>query len=53
MVKKLTTAIIICGILIAAPVYKANLIPESATMMLLGVSLIVLSAIGRKKVLKR
>jgi hypothetical protein len=49
-VKKLTTLIIICGILIAAPVYKANLISESATMVLLGVGLIVLSAIGRKKV---
>ena len=51
--KKFTTAIIILGILIAVPVYNANLIPESATMVLLGVSMIVLSAIGRKKVLKR
>ena len=49
--KKLTTAIIIFAVLIAAPVYNANLIPESATMVLLGVGLIVLSAIGRKKVL--
>jgi hypothetical protein len=51
--KKLTTAIIIFGILIAVPVYNANLIPESATMVMLGVGLIVLSAVGRKKVLKR
>ena len=51
--KRITTAIIICGILIAVPVYNANLIPESATMMLLGVGMIVLSAIGRRKVLKR
>ena len=50
--KKLTTAIIIFGILIAVPVHNANLIPESATMVLLGVSMIVLSAIGRKKILK-
>ena len=53
MVKKLTTIIIILGILIAAPVYIANLIPESASMVLLGVGLIVLSVVGRKKVLKR
>jgi hypothetical protein len=52
-VKKLTTVIIIFGILIATPFYNANLIPESATMVLLGVGLIVLSAIGRKQVLKR
>ena len=51
--KKITTAIIILGILIAVPVYNANLIPESAILMLLGVGMIVLSAIGRKKVLKR
>ena len=51
--KKFTTAIIILGILIAVPVYNANLIPEAATMVLLGVSMIVLSAIGRKRVLKR
>jgi len=51
--KKFTTAIIILGILIAVPVYNANLIPESAILMLLGVGMIVLSAIGRKKVLKR
>ncbi len=51
--KKLTAVIIICGIIIAAPVYKANLIPESATMVMIGVGLIVLSAVGRKKVLKR
>ncbi len=51
--KKLTTVMIICGILIAALVLNANLIPESASMVLLGVGLIVLSAIGRKKVLKR
>ena len=48
--KKLNTLIIICGILIAALVYKANLIPESTSMVLLGVGLIVLSAVGRKKV---
>ena len=51
--KKITTAIIILGILIAVPVYNAILIPESATMVMLGVGLIVLSAIGRKQVLKR
>ena len=51
--KKLTTAIIIWGILFSVPVYKANLIPESAILLLLGVGMIVLSAIGRKKVLKR
>ena len=51
--KRITTAIIILGILIAVPVYNANLIPESAILMLLGVGMIVLSAIGRKKVLKR
>jgi len=51
--KRFTTAIIIFGILIAVPVYNANLIPESAILMLLGVGMIVLSAIGRKKVLKR
>ena len=50
--KKLITAISILGILIAVPVYNANLIPESAIMMLLGVGMVVLSAIGRKKVLK-
>jgi hypothetical protein len=49
-VKKLTNIMIICGILIAAPVLNANLIPESASMVLLGVGLIVLSAIGRNKV---
>ena len=49
-VKKLTNVMIICGILIAALVYKANLIPESTSMVLLGVGLIVLSAVGRKKV---
>jgi hypothetical protein len=53
MVKKLTTIIIIFAVLIAAPVYNANLIPESATMVLLGMGMIVLSAIGRKRVLKR
>ena len=51
--KKLTTAIVIFGILIAVPVYNVNLIPESAILMLLGVGMIALSAIGRKKVLKR
>jgi hypothetical protein len=51
--KKLTTAIIIFGILIAVPVRNANLIPESAILLLLGVGMIVLSAIGRKRVLKR
>jgi hypothetical protein len=51
--KKLTIAIIILGILISVPVYNASLIPESATMVLLGAGMIVLSAIGRKKVLKR
>jgi hypothetical protein len=51
--KKLIAAIIIFGILIAFPVHNANLIPESANLMLLGVGMIVLSAIGRKKVLKR
>jgi len=50
--KKLTTAIVIFGILIAIPVYNVNLIPESAILMLLGVGMIALSAIGRKKILK-
>ena len=50
--KKFTTAIIILGILITVPVNNANLIPESAILMLLGVGMIVLSAIGRKKILK-
>jgi len=50
--KKLIAAIIIFGILIAFPVHNAHLIPESAIMMLLGVSMVVLSVIGRKRILK-
>jgi hypothetical protein len=51
--KKLTTAIIILGILIAAPVYKASPIPEPVAMVMLGVGLIGLAGLARKKFLKK
>jgi hypothetical protein len=46
--KKLTSTIILVGILVTAAVKNASLIPEPVIMILLGASLIGLSLFGRR-----
>jgi hypothetical protein len=51
--KKITIAIIILVILIAVPLHKASPIPEPAAMVMLGVGLIGLAVLVRKKFWKK
>ena len=51
--KRIAIAIIILGILLVATIYRANLISEPAAMVMLGIGLIGLAGVGRKKIFKR